>query len=58
MGGTMELLDRTLGSMIGVNIVRPDGLWKAMTDPGRLDLPHVLRVVNQYLDRASLGDAA
>jgi len=37
VAGLHELLDRTLGETIEVEVVVEDGLWRAMADPGQLE---------------------
>jgi signal transduction histidine kinase/CheY-like chemotaxis protein len=46
LDATQELLDRALGSMVRVKIGREPGLWKAMTDPGQLELAVLNLAIN------------
>jgi signal transduction histidine kinase/CheY-like chemotaxis protein len=44
--GTEELLERTLGSMVRVEMNRDEALWPAMTDPGQLELAVLNLAIN------------
>ena len=46
LAGTEELLERTLGSMVRIEMNRDDTLWKAMTDPGQLELAVLNLAIN------------
>jgi CheY-like chemotaxis protein len=46
LAGTEELLERTLGSMVRVEMDRDQALWKAMTDPGQLELAVLNLAIN------------
>lgn len=46
LGGARELLERTLGSMVQVEIRSGSGLWKGIADPGQLELAVLNLAIN------------
>ena len=46
LGGARDLLDRALGAMVKVEIVPVAGLWKAVADPGQLELAMLNLAIN------------
>jgi signal transduction histidine kinase/ActR/RegA family two-component response regulator len=54
LAGTEELLERTLGSMVRVEMSQEKALWRAMTDPGQLELA-VLNLAINARDAMPLG---
>lgn len=46
LGGARELLERTLGSMVQVEIQSGQDVWKAIADPGQLELAVLNLAIN------------